>query len=188
MQAAKRKPASVLFAAVEGEHAYTYSDAEIQEIAEACHNAGYGVGIDTYGSKEEIQKFRNLGCFDITSVDNEIPSFENGNYISLSSVADFSEFTCSDENTVDSGVLPIGKTISYYGQEEVKDFVAVTLKVQFEGTINLTFGQGYNSVEFTSDGSKEEVFTNIFFDEYVGFEIEAVTSTNIQNIIFDAKR
>ena len=182
------KPASVLFAAVEGEHAYTYSNAEIQEIAEACHKAGYGVAIDTYGSKEEIQKFRNWGCFDITSVDNEIPSFENGNYISLSSVADFSEFTCSDASTVGSGVLPIGKTISYYGQEEVKDFVGVTLKIQFEGTINLTFGQGYNSVEFTSDGSKEEVFTNIFFDEYVGFEIEAVTSTNIQNIKLDAKR
>lgn len=182
------KPASVLFAAVEGEHAYTYSDAEIQEIAEACHNAGYGVAIDCYGSKQDYFKFKNWGCFDVTSVDSEISSFENGNYISLSSIADFSEFTCSDARTVDSGVLPIGETISYYGHEKVKDFVGVTLKIQFEGTINLTFGQGYNSVEFTSDGSKEEVFTNIFFDEYVGFEIESVTSTNIQNIKLDAKR
>lgn len=183
------KPASCLFETIALQ---SYTDAQILEIAEACHKAGYGVAIDCYGSKEEIQKFRNWGCFDITSVDNEIPSFENGNYISLSSVADFSEFSCSNEGTIVTGVLPASATISYYKQEETKDLVAATLKIQFEGTIRLTFGQGYTNqevdVDFSSDGSKEEVFTNIFFDEQVGFTITALGSVDIKNIKFDAKK
>lgn len=183
------KPAGyMLFNADSGAPDYTplYNASELKEIADTLHENGFIMSCSLYEQKSLITELKKLASFDYSNMDSEVPEFNNGDVVSVRSIADFSNFICTGEY-VSNGTMSANDKIGYItANPPVMSKACV--KVHFSGSITLTFGNGYSNVPISSDGDCVLIFTNVFYNAAPTFEIKATDDTQLYDISFDVSR
>ena len=162
-----------------------HTDDELKDIVDAVHKAGYFIVFDgNYYTEADNQRLFSLN-FDGAATGWCVPDF-NGNICDLSADVNYNDFTHTGSVAENLLTLQDGNTIQPNYSFTALSISKGLLKILFRGTINLTFGKA--SGEFTSDGSREMVFSTVFFNEIPTFTITSVGVTEIVNIKYSASK
>ena len=171
-----------------------YTDAEFSEIIQYAHSKGilFGTANCYYNiASSRIIKSQICGV-DIAASGWEVPAFENGNLLNLSSDFDFSEYTSA--GTESNGMLQLtsGQTVTIGTQQSVSLGKGI-VKIVYSGRITIDLGRYWkygttSGKRYDSDGTQELVFSTYYLDEEPTFLITALSATTIKSLVFKSSR
>ena len=164
----------------------SFTDAELLEIVNGVHANGGLIG-SAYLSEANRIRLLNLG-FDYFAAKYNINDIESGNLCNLTADLAFDDFTTTGTVTDNVLTLGIGDTVTPSSALSSTYLSGATLGIVFNGTISIGFGEFVDSVEITSDGTKEIPFSTYFLNSAPTFTITAVTQTDISMLTFKASK
>lgn len=166
---------------------YNNGQGDLVDIIESLHKLGYYIVFDGNYYNEDLNQQLKYLNFDGQTTDWDVPLFEVGNIIDNSANINFDEFNHNGVEQNGTLTLSTGNTVTPKETTEAAFVKKALLEIVFNGTIDVTLGKA-KVTDFTSDGSKSRIFTNIFMNTIPSFTITAKSNTEIYNIVYKVSK